>query len=132
MRCPVCLRDVPANLAGDGVGFHYTPGTYSRQELAVCPGCVTGGTIDREEHEHQRTLAYVRGYSLADDERQRERKVWVALLLACAVAAYSVGRYLVAPRVLSCPPPAAYRVVRCGGLAPVTPGNLTPDGGPVQ
>lgn len=79
-----------------------------------------------------RTLAYVRGYAVADDERQRERMVWVALLVACAVTAYSVGRYLVAPRVLSGPPPAACRVVRCGGLAPVTPGNLTPDGGPVE
>lgn len=62
--------------------------------------------------------------------RRRELRVWVALLVACAVTAYSVGRYLVAPRVLSCPPPAACRVVRCGGLAPVT--NLTPDGGPVE
>lgn len=62
--------------------------------------------------------------------RRLERRVWVALLVACAVTAYSVGRYLVAPRVLSCPPPAACRVVRCGGLAPVT--NLTPPRGPVE
>lgn len=50
--------------------------------------------IDDDEAQHRRTLAYVRGYALADDERRRERRVWVALLVACAVVAYSVGHYL--------------------------------------
>lgn len=94
---------------------------------SVCQVC--GRQVPTRDAE---TLAYVRGFALADDDRRRERRVWVALFVACAVTAYSVGRYLVAPRVLSCPPPAACRIVRCGGLAPVTPGNLTPDGGPVE
>lgn len=120
--CQVCGRQVPTR-DGGRVGFHYRPVAGRADELAVCPGSDGGFT---------ETLAYVRGFALADDDRRRERRVWVALLVACAVTAYSVGRYLVAPRALSCPPQAACRVVRCGGLAPVTPGNLTPDGGPVE
>lgn len=110
--CQVCGRTVPTR-DGGRVGFHYTPTDGDKANLSVCPGSDGGFT---------ETLAYVRGFALADDDRRRERRVWLALLLACAVAAYSVGRYLVAPRSLSCPPAPAYRVPRCGGVAPVTPG----------
>ena len=85
-----------------------------------------GREVNRE------TLSYVRGYALADDERRHERRMWVAIVLACVVAAYSAGRYLATPRCASCPPGPAYRVPRPGGTAPVTPGNLTPPRGPVE